>query len=61
MTLNFFDAGNVPTGFVSWIDDVQITAVPEPSTGAFMLGLVIVSSRAAIAHRLFRKKLSRRK
>lgn len=32
MTLRFADAGNVPYTQVSWIDDVQITAVPEPST-----------------------------
>ena len=56
MTLNFYDAGNVPTGFDSWIDDVQITAVPEPSTGNFLLGLAIVSAVAGIARRSARRR-----
>jgi lysophospholipase L1-like esterase len=49
MTLRFFDAGNVPTDYASWIDDVQITVVPEPSTGVFLLGLAIASFLAGIA------------
>jgi lysophospholipase L1-like esterase len=54
MTLRFHDAGNVPTGFASWIDDVQITAVPEPSAGVSLLGLTIVSLIAGLARRSFR-------
>ena len=54
MTLRFHDAGNVPAGFASWIDDVQITAVPEPSTGVSLLGLTIISLIAGIARRSFR-------
>jgi len=38
MTLRFYDAGNVPTGQLSWLDDVQIVSVPEPS-GIALLGV----------------------
>jgi hypothetical protein len=40
MTLRFHDAGNVPSGQSSWLDDVQITLVPEPSSGVALLSLV---------------------
>jgi lysophospholipase L1-like esterase len=40
MTLTFYDGGNVPVTYVSFIDDVQITAVPEPATAIFLLGLI---------------------
>jgi hypothetical protein len=41
MTLRFFDAGNVPVGQVSWLDDVQITyVVPEPATCIALLSFV---------------------
>jgi lysophospholipase L1-like esterase len=43
MTLQFHDAGNVPGTFVSFIDDVQITAVPEPSTVVLLLALGAVA------------------
>jgi lysophospholipase L1-like esterase len=36
MTLRICDAGNVPVERVSWLDDVQIIAVPEPSSLALM-------------------------
>jgi lysophospholipase L1-like esterase len=39
MTLRFFDAGNVSTRQASWLDDVQITIVPEPSTAINFLSL----------------------
>jgi hypothetical protein len=50
MTLRFNDAGNVPATFVSFIDDVQITGVPEPSAGVFLFVLAIVSCVARLAH-----------
>lgn len=51
MTLQCHDAGNVPATFASFIDDVQITAVPEPSTIVFLLNLAIVSCIAGLRHR----------
>jgi lysophospholipase L1-like esterase len=51
MTLQFHDAGNVPATFASFIDDVQITAVPEPSTVVFLLILASVSCIAALRRR----------
>jgi lysophospholipase L1-like esterase len=56
MTLQFRDAGNVPATFVSFIDDIQITAVAEPSTGAFLLALAIVSCVAGLARRSARRR-----
>ena len=32
MTLRFFDGGNVPVTYATFLDDVQITQVPEPGT-----------------------------
>jgi hypothetical protein len=49
MTLRFYDAGNVPVGFASWIDDVQMTAVPEPPAGVSLLGLAVISLIGGIA------------
>jgi lysophospholipase L1-like esterase len=43
MTLRFYDGGDVPVTFVSFIDDVQITAVPEPATTLLLLALVSCS------------------
>jgi lysophospholipase L1-like esterase len=54
MTFRFFDAGNVPVTFASWIDDVQITAVPEPSSKASMIGVVIVLAIGAVVRRVNR-------
>ncbi len=50
MALLFHDAGNVPATFASFLDDVQITSVPEPSTGVFLLVLAIVAYIAGLAH-----------
>jgi lysophospholipase L1-like esterase len=55
MTLRFFDAGNVPVTFASWIDDVQITAVPEPSSAVSIFSVAIVFLIAAVARRSHRK------
>jgi hypothetical protein len=38
MTLRFYDAGGVPVTHVTWIDDVQITPIPEPGA-ATLLGI----------------------
>ena len=56
MTLQFHDAGNVPVTFASFIDDVQITAVPEPSTGVFLLALAIIAYIVGLAHWLTRRR-----
>ncbi len=55
MTLRFYDAGNVPVTYASFLDDMQITAVPEPSTGVLLLAVAIISSFAAVARRLRRR------
>jgi hypothetical protein len=49
MTLRFYDQGNVPATFVSFLDDVQITRVPEPSTGVSLLVVAGTCCAAAIA------------
>jgi lysophospholipase L1-like esterase len=53
-TLRFYDAGSVSSTLVSWIDDVQMTAVPEPGTlvlvlAAGLLGLLCYSWRKRAA------------
>jgi hypothetical protein len=37
VTLRFADGGNIPVTYLTWIDDVQITSVPEPASGVFVL------------------------
>jgi lysophospholipase L1-like esterase len=49
MTLQFHDAGNIPATFASFIDDVQITAVPEPSTVVLLLVLGIALGAGRLA------------
>jgi lysophospholipase L1-like esterase len=51
MTLRFADGGNIPVTYLSWIDDVQITSVPEPASGVFVL-------IAAVAFLLIRSRRS---
>jgi lysophospholipase L1-like esterase len=55
MTLRFYDDGNVPAGQVSWLDDVQIFKVPEPSGLAFLClgGMALMGyNRRLRKHRL---------
>jgi MYXO-CTERM domain-containing protein len=45
MTLQFADGGDVPVTYLSWIDDVQVTAVPEPASGilAAIAGVLLLA------------------
>jgi hypothetical protein len=54
MTLRFADAGNVLYTQVSWIDDVQITAVPEPSTAIGLLSLAVIGLGSFVYRRRFK-------
>jgi lysophospholipase L1-like esterase len=51
MTLQFHDAGNVPATFASFIDDVQITSVPEPPSVVMLLAVAIVCCLARLPRR----------